>query len=52
MTNQCALEKGPVAWTFADEETIRSFIAILTLSGYVKLPSYRMFWEEASYVQH
>ena len=52
MTNQYALEKGPVAWTLADEETIRSFIAILTLSRYVQLPSYRMFWEEAPYVQH
>ena len=52
MTNQYALEKGPVAWTLADEETIRSFIAILTLNRYVQLPSYRMFWEEAPYVQH
>ena len=43
MTNQYALEKGEVAWTLVDKETNRSFIAILILSGYVQLPSYRMF---------
>ena len=52
MTNQYALEKGAVAWTLVDKETIRSFIAVLILSGYVQLPSYRMFWEEAPDVQH
>ena len=49
MTNQYA---GAVAWTLVDKETIRSFIAILILCGYVQLPSYRMFWEEAPDVQH
>ena len=49
MTNQYA---GAVAWTLVDKETIRSFIVILILSGYVQLPSYRKFWEEAPDVQH
>ena len=52
MTNQYALEKGAVAWTLVDKETIRSFIAMLILSEYVQLLSYRMFWEEAPDVQH
>ena len=49
MTNQYA---GAVAWTLVDKETVRSFIVILILSGYVQLPSYRKFWEEAPDVQH
>ena len=51
-TNQYVLEKATVAWILEDKETIRSFIAILKLSGYVQLPSYRMFREEAPDVQH
>ena len=52
MTNQYALEKGAVAWTLVDKETIRSFIAMLILSEYVQLLSYRMFWEVAPDVQY
>ena len=51
-TNQYVLEKGTVAWILEDKEKVRSFIAILKLSGYVQLPSYRMFREEAPDVQH
>ena len=51
-TNQYVLEKATVAWILEDKETIRSFIAILKLSGYVQLSSYRMFREEAPDVQH
>ena len=52
MTNQYAIEKGTVGWIPLTISELRCFLGILMLSGYVELPSYRMYWEEAPDVQH
>ena len=51
-TNEYAIEKGVVGWVPIERGSLRCFLAILILSGYVQLPSYRMFWEEAPDVQN
>ena len=51
MTNAYAVELSAVGWNSIDNSTLRAFIGILILSGYNQLPSYKMYWEEASDVQ-
>ena len=51
MTNTYAVEQSAVGWNSIDNSTLRAFIGILILSGYNQLPSYKMYWEEASDVQ-
>ena len=43
MTNQYAIEKGTVGWIPLTIGELRCFLGILMLSGYVELPSYRMY---------
>ena len=52
MTNKYAIEQSAVGWTNVDKIILRAFFAILILSGYNQLPSYKMYWEEASDVQN
>ena len=52
MTNTYAIEQSAVGWTNVDKIILRAFFAILILSGYNQLPSYKMYWEEASDVQN
>ena len=51
ITNAYAIETNAVGWVPIDGSDIRCFLVILMLSSYVQLPSYKMFWEEASDVQ-
>ena len=51
MTNTYAIETNAVGWVRIGRSDICCFLGILMLSGYVQLPSYKMFWEEASNVQ-
>ena len=51
MINAYAIETNAVGWVRVGRSGICCFLAILMLSGYVQLPSYKMFWEEASDVQ-
>ena len=51
MTNTYAIETNAVGWVLIGRSDIFCFLGILMLSGYVQLPSYKMFWEEASNVQ-
>ena len=51
MTNAYATETNAVGWMPIDRSDIRCFPGILMLSGFAQLPSYKMFWEEASDVQ-
>ena len=51
MSNAYAIETNAVGWVPIDRSDIHCFLGILMLSGYVQLPSYKMFWEEASDVQ-
>ena len=52
MSNQYAIEKSAVGWNPITREELCCFFGILMLSGYVTLPSYKMYWEEALDVQH
>ena len=52
MTNNYAIEKSANNWVPLTPAELRCFIAILLLSGYVQLPSYKMYWEKAFNVQH
>ena len=52
MTNNYAIEKSANNWVPLTPAELRCFIAILLSSGYVQLPSYKMYWEEAFDVQH
>ena len=52
MSNQYAIEKSAVGWSPLTREELCCFFGILMLSGYVTLPSYKMYWEEAIDVQH
>lgn len=51
MANRYALENNAIGWVPLDRKTLRCFIAIIILSGYVRLPSYKMLWEEQPDVQ-
>ena len=51
MINAYAIETNAVGWVRVGRSDICCFLGILMLSGYVQLPSYKMFWEEASDVQ-
>ena len=51
MTNAYATVTNAVGWMPIDRSHIRCFLEILMLSGFAQLPSYKMFWEEASDVQ-
>ena len=51
ITNAYAIEANAVGWVPIDINDICCFLIILMLSGYVQLPSYKMFWEETSDVQ-
>ena len=46
-----AIQKNAVGWVPIDRNDILCFFRILMLSGYIQLPSYKMFWEEAPDVQ-
>ena len=52
MTNTYAIENQACNWAILTPGELRCFIGIIILSGYCKLPSYSMFWEEALDVQH
>ena len=51
MANRYALENNAIGWVPLDRKRLRCFIAIIILSGYVRLPSYKMLWEEQPDVQ-
>ena len=51
MTNRYAIETNAAGWVPIDRSDIHCFFRILMFSGYVKLPSQKMFWEQASDVQ-
>ena len=44
MTNAYAIETNAVGWVLIDKSDICCFLGILMLSGYVQLPSYKMFF--------
>ena len=46
-TYKYAMEKGAERWDDVDVEELRCFFGILLLSGYNRLPSRKMYWEEA-----
>ena len=43
-TNRYAAQKGNHTLNF-DKQELRSFIAVLTLSGHIDLPRHSMYWE-------
>ena len=49
MTNMYAAQKGVANFNVNPDE-VRGMLAILLISGYVSLPSRRMFWEQSDYV--
>ena len=51
MTNAYAIDTNVVGGVHIDRNDICCFLRILLLSGFVQLPSYKLFWEEASDVQ-
>ena len=52
MTNNYAVETNIATnWSPVSTEKLQCFIGILMLSGYCKLPSYKMYWEESIDVQ-
>ena len=51
MTNLYAMQKGKPAFSVTPDE-VRGVLAILMISGYVQLPSRRMFWENTDDVHN
>ena len=51
MTNRYAMENNANGWITLDRKIMRCFLGIMILSGYVRLPSYKMLWEEQLDVQ-
>ena len=43
MTNAYTVKTNAVGWVPIDRSNIHCFLRILMLSGYVQLPSYKMF---------
>ena len=51
VTNTYAVEQSAVSWNSIDNSTLGAFMGILIFSGYNKLTSCKMYWEEAPDVQ-
>ena len=47
MTNQYAAQSGATNWDLLTPAELKCFIGIIMLTSYVRLPSTRMYWEEA-----
>ena len=52
MTNQYAVECNTPQWDDLKPTELKAFLGIITLIGYVRLPSWKMYWEEALDVSH
>ena len=52
MSNQYAMESNASGFENITDEDLKCFIGILMVSGYYKVPQYRMMWEEKEDVQN
>ena len=52
MINIYAVERNANVWSPLTPKELKCFVGIIILSGYVRLPSYKMYWEEALDVGH
>ena len=51
MTDRYAIENDAIDWVPLNRPTLKCFVAIMILSGYNRVPSWKMFWEEQLDVQ-
>ena len=52
MTNQYAVECNTPQWDDLKPTELKTFLGIIMLTGYARLPSWKMYWEEALDVSH